>query len=122
MDAARKGDLVVYEVRRRDSYIGQESKDRVEFRAAKIVGVKRDGTVARIAGSEGTPIEAGPRGAIHGWHRCWVVSSDTIDVDAAVIACASNPWPHDPQYIHCPFDSLDAITAIVRRYKHTVTA
>lgn len=114
---ARRGDVVA--VVSTDSSVSVEhglvERQRVELR--KVVGITRDGLVARTETDYGQVIQRK--------HEEWkrptylVIPQDTVDVDALLAAYEEHQWPgaEDRGYRHTmPFDSVDECRAFVRPF------
>lgn len=111
--AAKRGDLAVFEVTRRDYYIGQESPpERKEYTAGVVTSITRDGKVTKVRMSySDRPTDA----KLMRYDRLYLVASDLVDVEAALTACHANEW--EPGYPGKPFDSLEQIREVIRLHK-----
>jgi hypothetical protein len=107
MTAARRGDLIVYERKHRDSYQGGGVHEHVTYALGLVRSITRDGSVRRIRtgyGSETDVIR------IAGWTgRVWIVARESLRDPGGCVAFVG------PQ----TFTSVDGAAAAVRPWKVT---
>ena len=89
---AKRGDLVVLEIRHRDFYAGSGIKESYEYSVAVVTSITRDGMVkaARRAGWDG----GCPLDRMTGLVRWWVAPKASMDVEAAMAAAAEHTYPN----------------------------
>jgi hypothetical protein len=117
---ARRGDLVVVHLRRREHQDG-EPAERDEFQAGQATSVTRDGRprlwrpAGRFAGEPdylGRPDRGQPLPTVW-FQRTLIMSAGRVDVQGALATAACHVWPghedHDRAY-----DSLDEVRAAIR--------
>jgi hypothetical protein len=114
---ARRGDLIVVEQRHSQFVQGQGYKESTDLHVGRVTNVTRDGqaTAYLRAGDEGAPTQL--KNIPH--VKTYIQPAETVNVEAALHAAANNPWPHAPQHVGKPYDSLEEAKAAIAPHKIT---
>lgn len=121
---AKRGDLVVLEIRHRDFILQEGMRERYEYRVGKVTAVTRAGVVKAALQAGSAPITWGngnggyPLDRMTGLVRWWVAPKSGMDVDGALRRAAENTYPGHATVRG--FDTLEEAQDALRPFRREV--